>query len=84
MEMQTDADVEGESWYVSTGHLPSPAQIQRWVDEAYDRYRSITDGENTQVYPALARVPSDLFGICAVGTSGNVYMAGRRRTSSPS
>jgi glutaminase len=76
MEMQPDAEVEGESWYVSTGHLPSPAQIQRWVDEAYDRYRSITDGENTQVYPALARVPSDLFGICAVGTSGNVYTAG--------
>ena len=74
--MQPDAEVEGESWYVSTGHLPSPAQIQRWVDDAHERYRSITDGENAQIYPALARVPSDLFGICAVGTSGNVYQAG--------
>ena len=74
--MQPDAEVEGESWYVSTGHLPSPAQIQLWVDDAHERYRSITDGENAQIYPALARVPSDLFGICAVGTSGNVYQAG--------
>ena len=76
MGMQPDAEVEAESWYVSTGHLPSPAQIQHWVDEAHERYRSIADGENAQVYPALARVPSDLFGICAVGTSGNVYTAG--------
>ena len=28
------------------------------------------------VYPALARVPADLFGICVVGTSGRVYAAG--------
>ncbi len=74
MEMQPDAAVD--SRYVSTGHLPSPAQIQRWVDEAHERYRSVTDGENAQVYPALAKVPSELFGICAVGTSGNVYTAG--------
>jgi glutaminase len=74
MEMPSDAKVE--SWYVSTGHLPSPAQIQRWVDEAHARYRPVSGGENAQVYPALARVPSDLFGICAVGTSGNVYVAG--------
>ena len=76
MGMQPEADVEAESWYVSTGHLPTPAQIQHWVDEAHERYRSIADGENAQVYPALARVPSHLFGICAVGTSGNVYTAG--------
>ena len=76
MKRRPEADIEAESWYVSTGHLPSPAQIQHWVDEAHERYRSITDGENAQVYPALARVPSDLFGICAVGTSGNVYTAG--------
>jgi glutaminase len=28
------------------------------------------------VYPALARVPSDLFGVCVVGTSGRGYAAG--------
>ena len=46
------------------------------VKDAYERFKSNTDGENSQVYPALARVPSDLFGICVVGTSGNVYAVG--------
>jgi glutaminase len=62
--------------YVSTGHLPSPEQVRRSVDEAYERYRTVPGGENSRVYPALAQVPAGLFGICAVGTSGSVYAAG--------
>jgi glutaminase len=46
------------------------------VAEAHERFKSNTDGKNSNVYPALARVPSDLFGICVVGTSGNVYAVG--------
>src|SRR5262245_25831908 len=65
-----------EAPYVSTGHLPSPARDGTLVAEAHQRYRSNTDGQNSQVYPALARVPSHLFGICVVGTSGNVYAVG--------
>ena len=44
--------------------------------EAYERYKTNPDGQNSQVYPALARVPSALFGICVVGTRGNVYTVG--------
>ena len=62
--------------YVSTGHLPSPEQVRRSVDDAYERYRTVAEGENSRVYPALTRVPAELFGICAVGTSGSVYAAG--------
>jgi len=62
--------------YVSTGHLPSPEQVKALVDEAYQRYRSDTEGKNSDVYPALARVPSELFGVCVVGTSGNVHAVG--------
>jgi glutaminase len=62
--------------YVSTGHLPPPDQVRALVAEAYERFKSNTDGQNSQVYPALARVPSRLFGICVVGTSGNVYAVG--------
>src|SRR5690242_6728091 len=62
--------------YVSTGHLPSPRQVQAAVDEAYRMYRSETGGENSQTYPALARVPGGLFGICVAGTSGSIYRAG--------
>jgi len=62
--------------YVSTGHLPTPDQVRTLVADAYQRYQANTDGHNSQVYPALARVPADLFGICMVGTSGNVYEVG--------
>jgi glutaminase len=65
-----------DSAYVSTGHLPSDKQVAAFIAEAHARFKSSTDGQNSQVYPALARVPSDLFGICVVGTSGNVYAAG--------
>ena len=62
--------------YVSTGRLPSPELVTSLVDEAHALYKSNSEGENSQVYPALARVPSELFGVCVVGTSGNVYAVG--------
>jgi glutaminase len=62
--------------FISTGRLPPVEQAQRLVMEAYERFRSNTDGENAQVYPALARVPASLFGICVVGTGGHVFAAG--------
>ena len=62
--------------YISTGHLPEPETVQKLVSDAHRRFKSNTDGKNSQVYPALARVPSELFGVCVVGTSGRVYEAG--------
>ncbi len=46
------------------------------MHDAHARFKSNDEGENSQVYPALARVPRELFGICVVGTSGNVYSVG--------
>jgi glutaminase len=66
-----------EAWaHVSTGHLPPPDHVKALAEEAHERFKSNTDGQNSQVYPALARVPSNLFGICVVGTSGNVHAVG--------
>jgi glutaminase len=62
--------------YISNGTLPTPEFVQQALSDAYDLYRTNTDGANSQVYPALARVPSDLFGICIVGVSGKVYTVG--------
>ncbi len=70
---------QAERPYVSTGHLPEPEMVQELVSEAQRRFKSNTDGQNSQVYPALARVPSELFGVCVVGTSGRVYAAGDDR-----
>ena len=62
--------------YVSTGHLPPAADVRDLVDEAYERFRGVTDGTNSRTYPALAQVPSGLFGICVAGTGGTSYQAG--------
>jgi glutaminase len=50
--------------------------VNAQVAEAYERCKSNTEGQNSHVYPALARVPSGLFGICVVGTSGTVHAVG--------
>jgi glutaminase len=62
--------------YVSTGHLPPSEQVKALVVEAHQRFKSDTAGKNSQVYPALAKVPPDLFGICVVATNGNVHAIG--------
>ncbi|MBL8800334.1 MAG: glutaminase A [Planctomycetia bacterium] len=62
--------------FVSTGRLPAPEVVQALVAEAHARCRENTEGQNSQVYPALARVPSTLFGVCLVGVRGEVYTAG--------
>ncbi len=46
------------------------------MNEAYERFRSNAEGENSRVYPALAAVPEDAFGLCLVGTTGSMYAAG--------
>ncbi len=62
--------------FVSTGRLPSPELVQSLVDEAYEHFRTNDGGTNAEVYPALAEVPRDLFGVCVVGAAGRVYRAG--------
>ncbi len=62
--------------YVSTGRLPPAETVRTVVAEAYQRYKADTEGENSRVYPALTRVPSDLFGLCVVDVTGNLYAAG--------
>ena len=76
MPAEPDSNGELEYPYVSTGHLPTPESIIALVSEARARYKSNTDGNNSQVYPALARVPRELFGVCVAGTSGSVYTVG--------
>jgi glutaminase len=62
--------------HVSTGQLPSAEAVQAWIDEAHARFAANAEGEVSRVYPALARMPADLFGICVVGTAGRAFAAG--------
>jgi glutaminase len=50
--------------------------VAQVVEEAYERYREDTGGDVADLYPALARVDPDLFGVSVVGTSGAAYTAG--------
>jgi glutaminase len=56
--------------------LPSDDVVRALVTEAHEKFKSNTAGQNAQVYPALARVPRDLFGICVVGTTGRLVEVG--------
>jgi len=76
MESQVESPEGTGHGYVSTGHLPSPKMVKAVLSEAYECFKSNTEGHNSDVYPALARVPNDLFGACLVSTSGNVYTVG--------
>lgn len=62
--------------FVSTGALPVSERVSQMVDDAHARFGSVRQGTVSQVYPALARVPADLFGICVVGTDGAVHAVG--------
>lgn len=62
--------------FISTGRLPQSSNVDRLVSEAHERFKTVELGKNSQVYPALARVPETLFGICVAGADGNLFSAG--------
>jgi len=68
--------MSAETHYISTGRLPGPDQVSALVAEAHAKFSTNAEGQNAQVYPALARVPSQLFGVCTVGTNGSVHAVG--------
>jgi glutaminase len=75
--MHSLSQLEQLHWpYISTGHLPEAGTVQDLVREAHARFRSNNEGENSRVYPALARVPSDQFGVCIADTTGRICAAG--------
>jgi len=46
------------------------------VDEAYERFRVVGEGDVSDVYPALAEASPDRFGICVVSVTGLSHAAG--------
>ena len=62
--------------FVSTGHLPPSPSVEELVAAAHERFGNEAGGEVSQVYPALARVPAGLFGICVASTDGRVFAVG--------
>lgn len=71
-----DPLLDPDSTYISTGTLPPSDRTARLVAEAHERFGSVAPGQVSQVYPALARVPEDLFGICFAGADGRIFAVG--------
>lgn len=68
--------VDPDATFISTGRLPPPDRVTKLVTEAHERFGSVTLGKNSQVYPALAKVSENLFGICVVSVDGHVFAVG--------
>src|SRR5690606_36337594 len=66
--------------YVSTGHLPPDKQVAELVAEAHSRFAAVEEGQVSQVYPALAVMPKELFGVSMVDAAGDAFEAGDTQT----
>jgi glutaminase len=61
-------------------HAQSGADVQKAVDAAYAKFRTLKEGKNADYIPALAKVNPELFGIAVVTADGKVYTAGDVKT----
>lgn len=68
--------VTPDSPRVSTGRLPGPEEVRGLVEAAYSKVAGVAGGAVSDVYPALARVSPDLFGVCVVGATGASFGVG--------
>lgn len=65
--------------YVSTGELPAAVTVTELVRTAYERFRAVGDGSVSDVYPALAEVDPESFGLCVTATDGRLFEVGESR-----
>jgi len=55
---------------------PSSERVEAVVREAYEKFRSDTNGKNADYIPYLAQVDSKLFGVAVVSTDNHVFEIG--------
>ncbi|HXX49571.1 MAG TPA: glutaminase A [Myxococcota bacterium] len=53
-----------------------PAEIDRVLKEAHEKFQGVSEGKNADYIPALAKVPSKLFGIALVTADGKLHAVG--------
>jgi glutaminase len=54
--------------------------VQKTIDAAYAKFKTLSEGKNADYIPALAKVDPNLFGIALVTADGKVYTAGDVKT----
>jgi glutaminase len=60
----------------ATAQLPAKADIEAALASAHAKYQGLAEGKNADYIPALAKVPSTLFGIAVVTVDGQVHAIG--------
>jgi len=65
-----------DSTVVSTGALPDTDRVEKMLDETYERYRGVDDGEVADYIPALAEADPSWFGITLTSASGQLFSVG--------
>ena len=56
--------------------MPSPGEFRNVLKGAYEKYKDITEGENADYIPYLAKVDPGLYGIVIVTVDGDMYEIG--------
>jgi glutaminase len=51
-------------------------EIDAALNQAYTKYKGLKEGKNADYIPALAKVPSEYFGIALVTVDGKIYTVG--------
>lgn len=59
--------------------LPDASALQAALTEAHAKFKDVKEGANASYIPALAQVPSDLFGLAIVTADGQVCEVGDTR-----
>ena len=60
----------------ATPEVTADSQIRSAIKTAYGKFKGLNEGKNADYIPALAKVPSELFGIVLVTSEGKVYTEG--------
>jgi glutaminase len=60
----------------ATAQVPGKAEVDAALAAAHAKYKGLQEGKNADYIPALAKVPSNLFGIVLVTVDGQVHAIG--------
>ncbi|ADE56002.1 glutaminase A [Coraliomargarita akajimensis] len=61
---------------LSAAEMPTTVQLEQVANRAYEKFKDDTGGKNADYIKALAKVPSELFGIAIVTRAGDVITVG--------
>ena len=56
--------------------MPSAENLEKIAKDAYAKFKDDNSGKNADYIPALAKVPSDLFGLTIVTVDGKIINVG--------